>query len=89
MKHTPGPWTVQFPTSDDPELAIVGGGRVLADMFGVSGNQPDNARLIALAPTLADALRRLADRVEQIELPDGSTPDTLEARSLLAKLEEE
>jgi hypothetical protein len=46
-----------------------------------------NARLIAAAPELLNALRRLADRVEQIELPDGSTPDTLEARALLARVE--
>lgn len=43
------------------------------------------------APTsvgeLRGALERLADRVEAIELPDGSTPDTLEARSLLARLD--
>lgn len=38
---------------------------------------------------LRAALERLADRVEQIVLPDGSTPDTLEARMLLAALAEE
>lgn len=36
---------------------------------------------------LRRALERLADRVEQIELPDGSTPDTLEARAILARLD--
>lgn len=61
MKHTPGPWTVQFPTSDDPELAIVGGGRVIADMFGVSGNQPDNARLIAAAPELLKIVQKFVN----------------------------
>ena len=43
--------------------------------------------LIAKAPELRAALERLADRMEQIELPDGSTPDTLEARALLMEID--
>jgi hypothetical protein len=46
-----------------------------------------NGRLFAAAPELVEALCRLADRVEAIELPDGSTPDTCEARALLARIE--
>lgn len=45
------------------------------------------ARLIAAAPRLRDALARLADQVERIELPDGSTPDTLDARMALLALD--
>ena len=47
------------------------------------GEGDANARLIAAAPDLYAALQRLADRVEQIQLPDGSTPDTMEARAIL------
>ena len=46
-------------------------------------------RLLASAGEMRVALERLADRVEQIVLLDGSTPDTLEARTLLAKVDGE
>lgn len=88
-KHTPGPWYSQRTThdvliaSEDPAT----NGRTLAVVPGEDAEAKATARLIAAAPELAEALRRLADRVEQIERPDGSTPDTLEARALLARIE--
>lgn len=47
----------------------------------------DEARKFATIPDLRGALQRLTERVEQIELPDGSTPDTLEARMVLEQTE--
>lgn len=46
-----------------------------------------NAQLIINAPRLYAALGRLAEKVEAIVLSDGSTPDTLEARTVLAEID--
>lgn len=52
LKHTPGPWTAERGG------AIVANGNVLAT---VQMGQQRNARLIAAAPELAEALRELVN----------------------------
>lgn len=58
-KHTPGPWT----TAEEPTYcAIRTDGRVIADMrlVGLHYNKAD-ARLIAAAPELLEALKDMLD----------------------------
>lgn len=67
-KHTPGPWSFlrsKAPVDGEYDFAISGeGAPVLAEVFGRFSNggyspAEDNARLIAAAPELLDALRNL------------------------------
>lgn len=70
-KHTPGPWHV----GKDHEAGISkgyfvgGGGCVRANMVGPAGNQEANARLIAAAPDILEALRQMVANAEA----DGKT----------------
>jgi hypothetical protein len=84
-KHTPGPWHVQYPSSNDPELAIVGGGIVIADMYGVHDTPQANARLIAAAPELLELVRAYSGTVEPVTL---AKLDKL-AKALLARIDGE
>jgi hypothetical protein len=58
VKHTPGPWKVE---SDGMAIAL--GGEVITSRFAPENAYADearaNARLIAAAPELLNALRRL------------------------------
>lgn len=53
-KHTPGPWWF---AADAPDTYAVGAG----DIEIAGGLRRDNARLIAAAPQLVEALRNLLD----------------------------
>jgi len=94
MNPTKGPWRAtayrQHQYEIESEQQTAQGPKPIhvafVRMTGLDSD-PANLRLLAAAPDLRAALARLADRVEQIELPDGSTPDTLEARALLAKID--
>jgi hypothetical protein len=58
-KHTPGPWAVEF---NWKMVATVAGGANGYELFDVRGDVPDfqkNARLIAAAPELLEALEEL------------------------------
>ena len=68
-KHTPGPWKVS-PTDDTVVIDATG-----AEVAAIDGdyNDPDtwpqmeaNARLIAAAPDLLDALQNLLDEAEDV-----------------------
>ena len=54
-KHTPGPWEWQRPFSRNLAKCLSGGGRPLLRCIDVSDA---NARLIAAAPDLLEALKR-------------------------------
>lgn len=106
-RHTPGPWTAEVPPRDaytDPDIMlnddtafwIAGPGRtgeVLASVFRTSHGEADtNARLIAAAPQLLDALKALA-RIDNGScwcdhaiLP-GHSSACLKARAAIAKAE--
>ncbi len=60
LKHTPGPWKFSFESADS-EWAIVTtiGGSVISNV-NADHRQEANARLIAAAPMLLEALRPLA-----------------------------
>jgi hypothetical protein len=63
-KHTPGPWIVAAHEDDDEGFAVVGGEYQMPvalpqSTVGGEAEELANARLIAAAPDLFDALRRL------------------------------
>jgi hypothetical protein len=81
MKHTPGPWTY-YPESDSSCSAIVAPGAFVCE-FIESPNEA-NARLIAAAPDLLEALEDCLRVVEF--LASDSCPTTIQnAKAALAK----
>ena len=79
-KHTPGPWAVGRTVY--PNIAILCKGNIVAEVrtYGVGmitegetapwHNAEANARLIAAAPELLEALRELLDQLEGIGIPE-------------------
>ena len=98
VKHTPGPWAVEYGLTNDPEKYTPGidakhGFSIL--MFGIKsqneecgirgrtiGEQEANARLIAAAPELLGALQAMLNITDFHELY-GNTTDR--ARAAIAK----
>lgn len=58
-KHTPGPWKVGD-NGDGTSFITAGRGCDVADTRAAT-DEPANARLIVAAPTLLDALKRVAN----------------------------
>lgn len=93
-KHTPGPW--RFYTEPQPNgCPIVGNGRgLMLAMLAHSVNYPDqrdeanaNARLIAAAPELLDALQWLVDLMPDPELDIDTVQreQVIKAKAVIAK----
>lgn len=61
QKHTPGPWNWQGPISRNLANCLSGGGRPLLRCIDVSET---DARLIAAAPELLEALKDLLETFE-------------------------
>lgn len=91
IKHTPGPWSVSFECVD-PEWAIVAtrGGVVIANV-NADHLQDANARLIAAAPDLLEAVAGLIRLSEAIRHSVGLGKNQLErierAKAAIAKAE--
>jgi len=88
-KHTPGPWVVH-PTSIHPAVRSIGtaevGPRRICTVGSTNGNPIDwhNARLIAAAPDLLEALCAL---VLGIDAGGATLDDMRYARAAIAKAE--
>lgn len=54
MSHTPGPWRLERDYNGVPEF-VLGGDTCVCD-FGIEAPKPEDARLIAAAPELYEAL---------------------------------
>lgn len=86
QSHTKGPWVIDgaedgiFAKDDLKVCSMYRGGILQAD-----GEQEANARLIAAAPDLLEALKALADRVDRFTFDGGKEQDA--ARAVLAKAE--
>lgn len=89
-EHTPGKWKVEG--SDNPDgsnlIVLDEDGRVIADMCDSCGVEDceeaeANARLIAAAPDLLEALRDLHDACAHWE--DQDDPVLVRARAAIAK----
>ena len=71
--HTPGPWVVH-PTTHHPAVRSVGtsdtGPRRICTVGSMNGNPVDkkNARLIAAAPDLLEALKAMTEQTNSTEL---------------------
>lgn len=71
-KHTPGPWTARGPLVDIPN----GPSAIRCSDTGETSEQDcANARLVAAAPDMAEALKA-ALRCHSIELTDQETGET-------------
>jgi hypothetical protein len=74
-KHTPGPWFHEERFDEDGEtslgLAVYAGRDEVARLPGIGRKDIKNARLIAAAPMLVDALRDLLESCTQETAPDG------------------
>ena len=90
-KYTPGPWHIKTSASGNYFAYSNEACRTDDRIAGVSGTFPDsdtaqaNARLIAKAPELVEALRAMCDRYP--EPPGYSTIAGRQARALLADIE--
>jgi hypothetical protein len=77
-KHTPGPWTAE-PYGNRRTLVHAGDGgnpeAFAAEVFGP--NQATDARLIAAAPTMLEALRKAELDLIEAELKEAINTDTL------------
>ena len=64
-QHTPGPWTHKATASLGPQYAVYGEsdrtGRDVAVVYNNGNEAEANARLIAAAPELLEALEKAAD----------------------------
>ena len=67
--HTPGPWKLQTETPRRPASVIDTSDQIVAEVFGYSrDSRKANARLIAAAPEMLEALRHALDYVTDSEL---------------------
>jgi hypothetical protein len=89
-KHTPGPWKVasgfiQAPRRDTSKQHDIDVARVQLDSGLYAGEFDANARLIAAAPDLLEALRN-AVNAHMADRDDGAIPEWVhEARAAIAK----
>jgi hypothetical protein len=89
QKHTPGPWA--YYTEPQPNgCPIVGSRGLMIAMLAQSINHDDqretaiaNARLIAAAPALLEALRGLVTRYKFDGIPNDSLPFIEAARAAI------
>lgn len=95
MKFTPGPWQAKQENEYCPAQVFAGDyGRPIADVFGNDRQErADNAKLIAVAPTLLEALAELNETAEQylekqsVDTINRFTAALRHARAAIAKAE--
>lgn len=84
MKHTKGPWTAFIPKTDVTEASVKGAdGITFAEMGGFGQDRETNeanARLIAAAPEMLEALIAIVNYCENRNLPYPAS-----ARAAIAK----
>lgn len=78
-KHTPGPWVIHQSTAESwPEILAPNGTVPLARINSTwRGEALANARLIAAAPELLEALGRISDSINGLSgpIPTRNTPE--------------
>lgn len=83
ITHTPGPWVVVKTQAG----YFIEAGRYVVASTGDDAESEANARLIARAPKMKDALRRLLSDEGPIIGGGWDNPYVEEARAILAELE--
>ena len=90
-QHTPGPWTIR--TERRTRLVCDEHGNQISAIrpvkrYGVAGDDAANARLIAAAPTMYEALKALVESLDWESKRSGTTYAGHEdARAAIAKAE--
>lgn len=75
MKHTPRPWSTK-PETDYVPAQVWAEGRQLAEVYGETRQiRAVNARLMASAPELLEALERICDAAESWHRETGHEDD--------------
>ncbi len=64
MSHSKGPWETAVNGNEEWDVCLSGGGDMVADLSGCGPNQKANARLIAAAPELLEALKTAVSMLE-------------------------
>lgn len=77
-KYTPGPWHVTDATWDDE-------GNVRYTLTGIKSAKIADARLIAAAPELLEALQAMLENCYDLEKDDDTISAVAEARAAIAK----
>jgi len=98
-KHTPGPWAANKPTQSNGRAEVYAGPMLVAQAFNwmldAEGDEQcwADARLIACAPELLEALNKLVDHIDFIPTDPYYRNETKElmdaARAAIAKAEGE
>jgi hypothetical protein len=93
MKHTPGPWVFYDDSNDGKtnRIEIVAIGKTIAHIYhSVPQEDVPNARLIAAAPDLLEALKNAAEAFEVASEGEGINFHLYaeDARAAIAKAEE-
>lgn len=82
VKHTPGPWRASTASMDGFRPIMAPGGAIVSLVSNLAGN-PSDARLIAAAPDLLEALTLLVAGIEN-SVSDTYIP-LVKARAAIAK----
>lgn len=85
-EYTPGPWNAKYANDGCGDIGIVGDGGVVAECFHEIREKNEranreciaNARLIAAAPDLLEALKAARDELDEYRVDTNSMPSTLE-----------
>ena len=74
-QHTPGPWSIYFNSQDDLVIRKMFPDGQESHSIARCHSGAANARLIAAAPELLEALQRLSAQCERLRLPGQSETD--------------
>lgn len=81
-KHTPGPWDAGLERMGDPDKRKIWATSLqvasAASMWISQEVQEANARLIAAAPEMLEALKEAKEFIENLQLPDSEWSRTLD-----------
>ena len=89
-KHTPGPWmwspegdesVVRIPTPEPQDFSVLGASEVM------TSEDIANARLIAAAPDLLEALKEMVDMMDSGDEPGSGSEWHIQASTAIAKAE--
>jgi len=88
-QHTPGPWRVDYDHRlDGADQVVDASGRTVAFIATPKNDHETDARLIAAAPQMLEALREMVADIARISVV-AMAVDTNKARAVLATIDKE